>query len=447
MKIISPCVKCGGLFIFFHSKQINVAKITYLLGAGASANTIPVVADMHERMKEVNRYLVTILRKYGNPEIYQEKLEFNSDLAQNSPTLRSLNTELEWLIKEAGNFYTIDTLAKKYYLTGDDDNLIRLKRCLIIYFSIEQYIAVPSTIKPEFENIIDKRYGSFIAAITRKLYLISEKPESRPAYNFQFELNPDISMLSWNYDMQFELSLKSILASNIKIHFIKKSFQILPHRDSKSEVNNIPTDTRLFTMVKLNGDAACDCITGQNLETIRSIFDGKKSIDDREQLLANFLIAYSTSNIAKHFDEERNSLPELSFNFAWESDPNYHSKYQGHTLNLEAADKIAAETEILVVIGYSFPVFNREIDNRLIGKMAKLTKVYIQDANPERIKSTMVNAFERFQETEQVSRYTGAKPIPGRETRINYDYEKVPKIKIQTEDNLNQFVIPYELNQ
>jgi hypothetical protein len=101
----------------------------------------------------------------------------------------------------------------------------------------------------------------------------------------------------------------------------------------------------------------------------------------------------------------------------------------------------------LVVIGYSFPVFNREIDNRLIGKMAKLTKVYIQDANPERIKSTMVNAFERFQETEQVSRYTGAKPIPGRETRINYDYEKVPKIKIQTEDNLNQFVIPYELNQ
>jgi len=30
-----------------------MANITYLLGAGASANTIPVVADMHKRIEEV----------------------------------------------------------------------------------------------------------------------------------------------------------------------------------------------------------------------------------------------------------------------------------------------------------------------------------------------------------------------------------------------------------
>jgi hypothetical protein len=35
-------------------------------------------------------------------------------------------------------------------------------------------------------------------------------------------------------------------------------------------------------------------------------------------------------------------------------------------------------TEILVIIGYSFPFFNREVDRQILNSMLKLEKVYIQ---------------------------------------------------------------------
>ncbi len=426
-----------------------MVKITYLLGAGASANTIPVVADMHERMKEISGFLLGMKKKYGIPGISEEKQELNEEIAKNFSLLLSIQSELEWLIKEAGNFYTIDTLAKKFYLTSDNQNLARLKKCLIIYFTIEQYLFIPSKRKRGYnfrKEAVDKRYGSFIAAITKKIYLAGNNPDSQADDDFGFRLNPQINMLSWNYDMQFELSMKSMLTGT-KVNHIKNAFSILPNHKTKSEVNNIHINSLSFSIVKLNGDASWEWATESDLLSKRSIFDGINPIDNNELLLSDFLRSYHYSNLVRNLDEDRNSLPEMSFNFAWESDPNYPSKYQGHSLNLEAADRIASETEILVVIGYSFPVFNREIDNRLIGKMTKLTKVYIQDQYPERIKSTMVNAFEIFQKTKLINKLTEESPIRGRELGKNDDYEKVPKIKIQTEDSLNQFVIPYELNQ
>ncbi len=44
------------------------------------------------------------------------------------------------------------------------------------------------------------------------------------------------------------------------------------------------------------------------------------------------------------------------------------------------------DTEILVIIGYSFPFFNREIDRKIIGEMKSLRKVYFQDKSPDNIK-------------------------------------------------------------
>jgi len=41
------------LILNFPFRLSMMANITYLLGAGASANTIPVVADMHKRIEEV----------------------------------------------------------------------------------------------------------------------------------------------------------------------------------------------------------------------------------------------------------------------------------------------------------------------------------------------------------------------------------------------------------
>jgi len=53
---------------------------------------------------------------------------------------------------------------------------------------------------------------------------------------------------------------------------------------------------------------------------------------------------------------------------------------------LNRVDKIIAQTDALVIIGYTFPFFNREIDRRMLQNLKPEAKVYIQDKYPNRIK-------------------------------------------------------------
>lgn len=411
-------------------------KITYLLGAGSSANTIPIVADMHERMKEMALYFYRIMRKYvDQKDDYTKMHDFNQELYNCLGVLDKIYNDLDWLIKEAGNYYTIDTLAKKFYLTEEYDNLAKLKKCLITYFTLEQVITVPTTEKKGYNFIksnADKRYGNFIAAITHKRYPIAGgNPDGLAAENRAFGLNNHIKILSWNYDMQFEITLQ--LFSKTIIQHIKETFQILPNRTSKNEVNYVNIDTNKFAMVKLNGDAIWHKEFQGQINKY-TVFDGKSNTNENEKLLVDFLKAYSLGSLEKKvsYDDE---APLTSFNFAWESDSNYRDKYRGHKKNFEAAQQIASETEILVVIGYSFPVFNREIDNILFNKMKKLKKIYIQDKEPEKIQSTMRNAFEILQ------------PKIESGTLGDYDMAGDQLVEFHLDNSINQFIIPFELNQ
>ena len=410
-----------------------MAKITYLLGAGASANTIPIVGDMHERMKEVSRYFATIMNKYTIEKDHSKIYEFNQDLYNCLGTLSNINDDLLWLIQEAGNYYTIDTLAKKFYLTSDDTNLKKLKKCLITYFTLEQILSIPTSkkdgynfTKQSIQDTIDKRYGSFITAITNKRYPIDGgNPDGLAAENLGFEIRRHIKILSWNYDMQFEKSVQFLLTKTI-IQHIKNEFQILPNKKSKNEVNNIPIDLDKFAMVKLNGDALWYRNTELIAKNKYAIFDGNNHMNKNEELLVDFLSMYAGSGIEKDSEMEVSSIK--SFNFAWEHDNNFIGKYPGHAKNLETAELIASETEILVVIGYSFPIFNREIDSKLFDRMNNLKKIYIQDKNPDRIESTIKNAFKIF----------GNDPaFWANNAKANISFHK--------ESYTDQFVIPYEL--
>ena len=81
-------------------------------------------------------------------------------------------------------------------------------------------------------------------------------------------------------------------------------------------------------------------------------------------------------------------------------------------------------TDILVVIGYTFPLFNRTVDNTLISKMNRLTKVYIQDKFTVTIQNTMQNAFERLQEPFHKDKF---------------------RVEFSLSDSLNQFILPFEI--
>jgi hypothetical protein len=137
-----------------------------------------------------------------------------------------------------------------------------------------------------------------------------------------------------------------------------------------------------------------------------------------------------------------NNIACRFFNFSWEALKNFTGrKHPQHETNLVEAERIATNTEILVVIGYSFPIFNREIDNRLFRKMDNLKKVYIQDKQPENIKSTMQNAFEVFQRKKTVNMF-GNEVTPSGSL---VDIQLADKVSFHLESNTNQFVIPYEL--
>jgi len=57
--------------------------------------------------------------------------------------------------------------------------------------------------------------------------------------------------------------------------------------------------------------------------------------------------------------------------FAWENTPLSNSIIENATL-------ATSKTYVLVVIGYSFPFFNRVVDRRIINSMINLEKVYFQ---------------------------------------------------------------------
>lgn len=357
--------------------------------------------------------------------MYIEKNKVVSNLDNDDKQcIEKIIDDLEWLLDQSGEFYTIDTLAKKFYLTNELNHLVRLKKALITYFTLEQIVYVPSDNNENYQfkkERIDKRYGSFISGISRRSYKVATR-ERKSSASDQFFLNSDVRFLSWNYDMQFELTLKMFFPN--VVNSIKRDFNILPNKETRDEVNFIPLKENKFAVVKLNGDAFWSIIDYKNHDNCPTPYDGNLKDDDT---LKRYLEQYEKSDL-----NDSIAPPHLCFNFAWEEDTNFRERYVGYAKNIESALAIARDTDILVIIGYSFPIFNRQIDRRLINEMTRLKKVYIQDSNPSKIESLVRGAFKRL----------GEKTYPYFPADIHtWKYT----VEVEHDSNLNQFTIPFEL--
>jgi hypothetical protein len=404
-------------------------QITYLFGAGASANTIPVVADMHPRIAEIISYISGFLALDAMELHYFERYQYLPDIIKNSTDfIQTLVDDLNWLWRSAASYSSIDTLAKKFYLSDSNDKYERLKRCLIIYFTLEQLVNVHSSPLTGYgfnKMYLDKRYDSFVASIGNRT-------------QNGIELNRNIKILSWNYDLQFELSLQRFTGH--KIDEVKRLYNIFPLLNS----HEVLTDNKVnnFNMQKLNGNAIFTVEASG--ETVFDSNDYRQRLDVFPddtlfgQMLQQLQKLKFSDNVACRY-----------FNFAWEGDDFFDKAFRGrrhpnYHLHLATAESIARQTEILVVVGYSFPIFNREVDNMLFSKMDKLEKVYIQDRNPSKIKSTMVNAFKVLQETQKKNVPRSKSVVSASHTEYS-DIVEIPKVTIWEETNTDQFVIPYEL--
>ena len=200
----------------------------------------------------------------------------------------------------------------------------------------------------EITRGIDKRYDLFFST------LLDRKDNTI--------FFPDkINIISWNFDIQIERSITRL--TNLPINFIKKIAGFY--------YENVRQEIKDFTVFKLNGTCWRE---------------GVQKIDfkNKENAIRSLIEYYSdfTANLSSNI------------RFAWEGDESV----------IMAAYQLLKDSDTLVVIGYSFPTFNRQVDKKLLtsfftGNM-NLKNIYIQvpeegfQGVEERIKSLFPHSKE-----------------------------------------------------
>jgi hypothetical protein len=309
--------------------------ITYLFGAGASKNAIPIndtlLASMHLELQnikeEFKKNQIEICNESRNPFITQSLIDdFVSDYS--------------FILNEGLKHQSIDTYAKKLYITQDFPNLKKLKTILSIYFIIIQS-----------RRSSDERYDSFFASI------LEESKNIFPN---------NLKILSWNYDYQFEKAY-SIYCGDSRLSAI---FSYLKVYSKNTRLNYV--DNENFGIFKLNGTAAFmlnenDNKLYQSIEDINDEYNAK--------LIRNILGNYASLH---HLDKTKNNLIS-TISFAWED-------YNSGKFIVKKAIEFTENTDILVVIGYSFPFFNRKVDRDILRGMNQLKKVYFQAPDAENLR-------------------------------------------------------------
>jgi len=329
-------------------------KIVYLLGAGASCGAIPMLADLREGINRAKNFLN----------------EHFSVAKTNSATFEKdkqiLVEDLEWLYKESGNHSTIDTLAKKYSLQGarSENELKRLKKALCLYFTIEQlvYLESKNQINMQINYLlgkkIDLRYDSFLASTGKSIE------------DQKLEINQEIAIVSWNYDLQVEMAISRFTESGLTI--ARKFHQIVPNFNNSLESNNSQVNIDQFLCLKLNGSAFLEPRPQPGSNPFpSSVYD----LDEKSE--------FFVSNLVDKYKAMKNYV--LPIEFAWE-----HDIYSSPKITL--AQELFKRAKKVVIIGYSFPYFNRMVDE-IIFKDCNPGKIIIQDPKGHDIKDRLIKLF------------------------------------------------------
>lgn len=290
----------------FHKVEINSgdAVSTNYIQYANILEGMPLVIEIPQRML----YICDLIRNSDSTTdfyVTQTSFEFTKDL---------LVKDLMWLYDGAIKHATIDTFAKKLFLTGKVEEYNKLKKLLAIYFIIEQVINKP-----------DSRYDTFLANILTP----------------NLEIPDRIKILTWNYDSQFEIAFNEY----------KKT--IITPRDIGCYSLHDNEITKSPAIFKINGTASFN--NWNSLANFRSNYKLNKTILDK------IMYAY----------KENDSL----LSFAWETS----NRKKDDLPTIKTAVEHIKEVKTLVVIGYTFPFFNRLVDKAIIGSLNNLKKIYIQD--------------------------------------------------------------------
>jgi hypothetical protein len=226
-----------------------------------------------------------------------------------APFGKEMIKSMNWLSQTAANHNTVDTIARKLWMRSDSDSisgLRRLKATLAAYLWYKQ-IANPS----------DRRYDTFFATILQK------DSGKRPA------LPASVKMLTLNYVLLIERSFYEFCLdyrhTNELLFLAKGVMHLNGYASVEPRIvgNIIPNDYSKFEY---------------------ALFEGTEDKD---------------ADVVELYDRCLNADPlnrlDTRIAFAWEN-----------SATVSEAAAIAGGTTILVVVGYSFPFFNRAADMTLL---------------------------------------------------------------------------------
>lgn len=294
----------------FATSELN---FTYFLGAGASAEVLPIINNMSSWFM----LLAKILKENKNIDIKYDDIK-NSYIAN-----------LEEMAEQSAIFGTIDTYIKFLFLK-DRTKCDEIKNVLSFFFFYYQ----------AFTKNRDKRALIFLTSVMQ--------------HDKIFPSN--INFITWNYDFQIELA--SEVFTQEKLFRYANGFSHSPPLISYYPTPSLYSED-LVQIVHLNG--------------IAGMYENGKG--NRYSYFLN-----PPEDINKLFEIFSKEYNSSLISFAWEQE------YQMQRMEgkFKFANSIMKNTDILIVIGYSFPYFNRIIDDLMFKTLlenGRFKKIYFQNPN------------------------------------------------------------------
>lgn len=308
-----------------------MANITYLLGAGASYNACPVWKEQGEKMVEL-------------ATTYQSNTDFNTF---KNPYTENQSEFLLWDIGYFGikaiKYNTIDAYARKLSFSKSIDELDRLKLAISVFFTLWQLSDdLEIRRKERFTDIIDRRYITLLAG------LLENKNELNPI------LPSNINIISWNYDLQFEFAYKAFCEDGRNWSDIRRTLSFTSENKDSLQICHLNGYHGFY----FGGRGETDFLDrSKDKNTTKDILDSISFI------------------VKSHFESKIKFYNHI--NYAWDNDSDDIS-----ISTRKRAKKIFSETDVLIIIGYSFPPFNKEIDRDLFSALRKNNlEIIYQDPN------------------------------------------------------------------
>lgn len=342
-------------------------KITYILGAGASYNALPIINEFQNVMQTVHKILKDII---VNDRITNESIDENlkyvyKKICSNKSSkdfLIYFNNQLAFYIQKLKKFSTIDSYAKYLYINKNKNGMNEYNKyklfvsTFFILFQDHFYIFLKKINKNDKDyQKNDLRYSDFL------VNLLTED-----------ELPHNTMVLSWNYDFQFQYALKDFFPNEFGEYDLLSPF--------KTGFFNSKLDT--FFLYQLNGIANHGLID-ENHYT----FDFEQKmvplVEDNFTFIKNVLHQYKSLDNAP-------IIKNLSITYAWENE------LSSIIENKADIKKHLEETTHLVIIGYSFPFTNRKIDKNIFEYINhnKIKSIVYQNPNINFDKSIILNFFK-----------------------------------------------------